>query len=259
MPKGDGRRLRGEPTTDFGRRLEAEFLALGYVTMADRARALSGFSRELGYPEKVDPVQIRQWLTGVEPRLGAAKVLEAIGVDMHFCLTGRRAPMVAVMPADGFDLKMYAEKVAATFSALPFAIRWTAEETLATVRFRTQDGMHGAPDVYDAFETVMRTRAKAAGVNPITACPPDGLSHYEWLDDAQLVSLATWFEWWAAEFGIVRTAPPYSSLLEAMQVEDSSEARDAISEAWESMHFQRLRRIAFFLAWDPPVPGRHAA
>ncbi len=267
MPKGQGRQDRAEPSTEFGRRLEAEFVSLGYVSMADRERACSGFCPTL-YPAKIPTAQIRQWMRGSEPRLGAVKVLEAIGVDVHFCLTGHRSNTITMHPCDGFDVAAFAAKVEAAFPGARFPIRWSAPETLATVRFRDRAAKprgSSDADLFATFAEVMRTRASAAGSNPIESTLPQSVGDDMWLSPADLATLARWFELWIRDFGIRYEAPPlrellpYSPELRAAVAKVGAEAvRSVCDEAWHDRKARLLANAARGIASKPTVSQRAA-
>jgi hypothetical protein len=267
MPKGSGRTTRATPETEFGQRLEAEFVALGYHAMADRARALSGFNRALGYLGRVEPQHIRQWLAGVEPRLGAVKVLEAIGVDMHYCLTGTRSAVLAITPADGFDMQAFASRMIAAVPHVRLPIRWTAAETLRTVRFRDKaSNSNTTGELYAAFEDVLRLRARTGRCNPVRSVPPRLPAGEEWLSNSDVVTVMAWFELWCHDFGIVINAPPvdrmiaHSPELQSAIPKVGRAAVEALCHSvWEEQRARDIRAVAMRLGMSPPFVESAAA
>lgn len=197
MAKGDGRQKALGPAqmSDFGRRLEEEFHALGYLTRADQERACSGFDPSR-YPAAVGPSHIRAWLTGSLPRLDSAEVLEAIGIDLHYCRTGQRRERPCVRPADGFNLMALFQR----YDGLPvsLSILWSASETLFMADFlKDRRGqMATERDVAMAFEETLRLRAEAGGHAHVVP------TNQEQLDEA-VVNLGLWYSMWSAHFSIV--------------------------------------------------------
>jgi hypothetical protein len=186
--------------TDFGRRAWEQLQGLGYATRGEVVRAASVFRRDL-YPDG-SKEWLRDTLRGGRPSYQSVELLEALGVDLHYCRYGTRGDRPRITAADGFDWG----QIAARFgdrSDLSLSVLWRAPETLHMAKACPRDTAVSLGTALRAFGECMRLRSLQSGVRPVRVWTFSDQSTFRPVaTDGEMATLATWFSVWARDFAV---------------------------------------------------------
>jgi hypothetical protein len=158
-------------------------------------------------------------------------------------------------PEDGFDLGAFARRIQEALPGQSITIRWSAAETLRTIRFRDKDASAGdLQSLFAAFSEVIKLRLQISRRSSIQDESPD-CPRVSSTPAPDVSVLASWFALWCEAFGIKVAEAPVDRMIAlspVLHLAVSQVGRDAVATmcetVWEEQKLKRLKATALEVA-----------